>query len=451
MGFISTFARVGRRFREAERRDDPGPLDVSALLGTAGLETRSDPLPVEGRVYRMAWGPVAANTPAGVAVTPGSALTVAAYFACLNRISSDVGSHPFRVMRKVAGKGRVEVPDHPLTRLGWVPLPTNGSSDLDAIEASSTRTKCLPSYVSHALGWGGGFLRVRFGDDGFPEALQLLDPSATEVTHRAADGTLYYRTGGETFRAGEVLHLAGLGYDGLRGYSIARYARETLGLAKAQEVYGGRFFGTGGSVKGVLTTDQKLDENAVGNLRSSWNDLHEGPFNSQRIAVLEQGLKYQGISIPPEDAQFLQSRQYQLVEVARWFGLPPHKIGDYSQMQLASAGVEAANLDYLTSVILTWIAKVEDEWNGKLLSDEERAAGLAIEFDVSWLLRADSRTRAEYNRESLAWGVNSRNEVRAREGYNPIDGGDEVLVPGNMVPLKQMLAGQAALTMTSER
>lgn len=404
------------------------------------VEQRSAP---EGRLYRLDWGAdvtTASSVPSGVRITPDSALTVSAYFAAINRIASDVGSHPFRVLQRVPGQGRLEVPDHPLTRLRWHPLAIDRAVRLDDVAGDVTRTKVLTAWVAHELGWGIGALRIRYDDgSGWPTGLQLLDPTRTVPRHRA-DGTLVYQVGAQTLAAHEVLHLSGLSYDGLNGYSVARYARETLGLAKSQEYYGARWFGTGGAVKGVLSTDQVLGEDAVKNLRESLAEHHDNLGASRKWLILEQGLKYQGLTVAPEDSQFLQSRQFQLVEVARWFGLPPHKIGDYSQMQLASAGVEAANLDYLTSVILVKIARIEDEWNQKLLSEAERAAGYEIDFDVSWLLRADLKTRAEYNREALAWGWETRNEVREREGRNPIAGGDEVLVPANMVPLNRLLA-----------
>ncbi|MFO0960866.1 MAG: phage portal protein [Isosphaeraceae bacterium] len=405
----------------------------------AGFATRS--AAPEGRFYRLDWGQGASgNTPSGVAVTPQSALTVGAYFACVNRVSRDVGSHPFRVVRKVPGKGRVEVPGHPLNRVDWIPLPNNPSIDPDRIAGGGNRVGVMTAHVAHALTWQGGYLRIRTDASGEVEGLQLLDPAMTIGDWRE-DGTRYYRYGAKTFRDDEVLQLSGLSYNGCDGYPISRYSRDTIGLAKSQEIYGGRFFGSGGQPKGILKTNRKVVEEELRNLRATWTDRHgNGPGGSQQIAILEQDWTYQSISVPPEVAQFLESRKFQLVEICRWFGVPPHKVGDYSQMQLASAGVEAANLDYLMSTILSWIAAIEVEWNAKLLTDAERADGLCIEFDTNWLLRADLTTRAAYNREALTWGWSTRNEVREREGANPLPGCDEILVPNNQVPLSRLLA-----------
>lgn len=404
------------------------------------LSTRSS-LPVEGRWFRMGWGGQIGQL-SGVVVTPDSALTLSAYFAAINAISTDVGNLPWRVYQREANGVRREVGDHPINRLMWAPIPDGGKSPL---EGGSCKPRVVQAWQAHALGQGNGYLEVR-RNPGTGELLELrlLDPGTTAPYRRSSDGGLYYRSGDRTLFPENVLHLAGLGFDGLRGYSVARYASGTIGLGQAAEMYGSRFFGSGGQPAGVLKTPLKLGDAAVANLRESWAAIHAGPQNSGRLAILEQGLEYAPISIPPEDAQFLQTRQFQIVEVARWFRIPPHKLGDYSQMQLASAGVEAANLDYLTTTLDPWCTRIEHEAAAKLLTAEERAAGYYLEHVLAQLLRADLRGRAEYNRQALTSGWETRNEVRAREGLNPIDGGDEIFVPANYVPLRLALQGQAA-------
>lgn len=408
-------------------------------IARAAAAFRSDSPSVEGRWFRLSWGNPD-DQPAGLAINPTTALSLSSYFACINRIATDVSCHPFKVVRREGGR-RIDVPDHPVSLIDWIPLDLNGSSDPDAVNGTTSKTRAVASYQSHALSHGGGFLRIRRDGYGEVKALQLLDPSATYARSRKVDGAIYYQSGSKTFREDEILHLAGFGFDGLNGYSVARLARDDIAHGKAVNIYGARFFGSGGQPKAVLESPHTLKPEAIKNLRESWDSVHGGPSNSHKIAILEQDLKYKPISIPPEDAQFLQSRQFQVVEIARWFNVPPHKIGDYSQMQLASAAVEQANLDYLVAVVLPWLTRMADEWNRKLFTVEERAAGFEVEFDLRWLLRIDSKSRAEYNREALSWGWETRNEVRAREGLNPVDGGDSLLVPLNFTTLEAALAG----------
>jgi len=351
-----------------------------------------------------------------------------------------VGNLPIKVMRRWPDGVRSEVPDHPINRLMWAPVPDGGKSP---IEGRSSKPRVSQAWVAHALNHGNGYLEVR-RVGGVPAELRLLDPYRVTVQRRASDGGLYYLAGDRTLGPDSVLHLAGLGFDGLRGYPIAMYASGSIGLGQAAEYYGARFFGSGGQPSGVLTTAQKLGTEAVANLRESWADIHGGPTNAGRMAVLEQGLEYRPISIPPEVAQFLQTRQFQVVEIARWFSIPPHKLGDYSQIQLASSAIEASNLDYLTRTLDPWCTRIEQEFAAKLLTTAERDSGFYVEHSLVALLRADLRGRAEYNRQSLAAGWETRNEVRSREGLNPIEGGDEVFVPANYVPLSLALAGGAS-------
>jgi HK97 family phage portal protein len=406
----------------------------------AALSTRSGSTPVLGRRFRLDWGGSAAL--AGVSVSPDSALTLSAYFAAINAISTDVGNLPWRVYRKGSGGVREEVADHPINRLLWAAIPTSGRSP---IEGRSSKPRVTQAWMAHALGWGDGFLEIRRSSgDGLPVELRLLDPGQTTAEQRAADGGLYYRSGSRTLSPDQVLHLAGLGFDGLRGYSVARYGSGCIGLSQASEIYGARFFGSGGRPSGVLEVPRGTTEVGARNLRESWEALHGGAENSNRVAILEDGVKFQPFSIPPEEAQFLQTRQFQISEIARWFRMPPHKLGDYSQMQLASAAVEASNLDYLTTTLDPWCTRIEWELNLKLLTAQEQAAGYYVEHILASLLRADLRGRAEYNRQSLSAGWETRNEVRAREGLNPIAGGDEIFVPVNYVPLSRALAAPAA-------
>jgi HK97 family phage portal protein len=204
----------------------------------------------------------------------------------------------------------------------------------------------------------------------------------------------------------------------------------------ATERFGASFFANGSRPSGVLKIPNVLKKEAADRLRLSWEALQTGSQNTGRTAVLEGGAEWQSITIPPEDAQFLATRQFQVVEVARLYSLPPHKIGDYSQSHLAN--IEASNLDYMTTTLMPWCKAIEQELNLKLFTPEERAAGYYIEHNMAAFLRGDMKSRAEFYTKLRDLGVFSPNDICERENINPIGPeGDIRLVPVNMQTLER--------------
>jgi HK97 family phage portal protein len=364
------------------------------------------------------------ETKAAIDVTPEVALTLAAYYAAINVISTDVAMLPLKVYRRRRSGGRDEVRDDPRSELlGLSP------------DGETTAMRWRQAWAGHALGWGNGYAEIGFDGNGMPAGLYLMSPRGTKPQRRPQDGKLYYKHGSGTLPPYRVLHLAGLGFDGLIGYSPVKLAKEALGLGLAAERFGAAFFGNGSVPKGLLKTPGKLDEDAQKRLRESWESVHRSTTNANKVAILEQGLEWQQTTIPPEDAQFLATRQFQVLEVARLFRLPPHKLGDYSQSHLSN--IESANLDYLTTTIAPWCEAIEQELNRKLFTPEERAAGMFVEHDMRAFLRGDMKARAEFYTKLRDLGAINPDEIRALENMNPIDGGDLYLVPLNMVSLKE--------------
>lgn len=425
---------------------DTGQAGASAVRYRSDTPPPWPVAPVQGSIHRLDWPSARTGPPSGVAINANSALTISAYFACVSRISRDIACLPIRVVRERFGRGRSGVPSHPVNRIRWIEMPWPFSGSFaEPARGGSNRVKVVAAAQAHALSRGNGYLRIHRGADGFPEALELLDPTQWLPQRRSADGALYYRGPSISLAPDDLLHVAGLGYDGLQGYSIAQYAADNLGLAKAQDTFKARFYGTGGQPKAVLETPGEIGPDAVASLAASWNDVYGGPENSHKVVILEQGLSLKPFQISYDDTKFLQSQQWSLTEICRWFGLPPNKIGDYSQAQLASAGIEAMNLDYLQSAILQWVVVWEAELTEKLLTADEIAAGLRIRMDFEELLRADTRTRGEYNQRALTSGWETINEVREREGKRGVTLGDEPLVPVNARPLSQAHAWREAL------
>lgn len=366
----------------------------------------------------------------GVPITERSALTLTAAFACINVIATDVSALPLRVYRRRKGGGRDEATDHPATPLlRWSP------------DGETTTMRARQAWMGHALGWGNGYQEIERDGAGRPAGLHRLDPSAIRPKRRKRDGRLYYELdSGGTLRPENVLHLAGLGYDGLSGYSPVRLARQAIGLGLAAETFGAALFGNGSTPRGVLEHPKSLTKEAAERLREGFERIHGGPYNAHRVAVLEEGMKWNPTSINPDDAQFLATRQFQVIEVARIYRVPPHKIGDYSQSHLAN--IEASNLDYLMTTLMPWCEAQEQEMNLKLLTAAERASGYYIEHALAAILRGDMRARAEFYTKLRDLGVLTPNLICEFENLNPIGpDGDIRLVPLNMTTLEN--AGRA--------
>jgi HK97 family phage portal protein len=245
-----------------------------------------------------------------------------------------------------------------------------------------------------------------------------------------------------------VLHFAGLGYDSINGYRLFDLARDAIGLSKASELFGMTFFGEGAHAGGFLETTKTLKPEAKKNLRESWNLVHQGPHRSHRVAVLEDGMKFNKNTVDPEQAQFLETRRFQILEIARVFRLPPHKLGDWSQSHLAS--VEEGNLDYLTTTLAPWLEMIEQEVNRKLLSPVERRVWF-VKHNMASLLRGNSAARISYYKGLFEMGVLSTNDIASDENLNPTPGGDTHFIPSNnLTPLAQAAAGPAVTTPAKE-
>lgn len=349
----------------------------------------------------------------GVAVTPELSLAFAPVFAAIGVISTDVAVLPLRAMRRSREGGRRPATAHPAFDLVYCEPNRNTSS-----------MRFRQSQTGHALGWGNGFAEIVRDGVGYPRELHLLSPKPTDTwPERTRDGRIFYNVDGgrRTLLGEDVLHVAGLGWDGLSGYSPIALQRQAVGLGIAQEQFGASFYGNGSTPRGALKVKKRLNPEGIRNLRESFEAVHQGTVNANRLAILEEGTEWENISINPVDAQYLESRKFQVVEIARIYRVPPHKIGDYSQAHLAN--LEASNLDYLNTTLIQWITCWEQELDRKLLTRRERAHGLHFAHDLTALLRGDMKSRAEYYRARFDVGSLSPDEIRDREGDNPLEGG----------------------------
>ncbi len=364
------------------------------------------------------------ETGAGVSVTEVNAMNLTAVWAAVNRISNSIAQLPLQVMRDADG-AKTPQPAHPISQLvRHRPSPHMSSFTWRQVTHS------------HTLTWGNGYGYINRNAAGQALSIQLMMADRTKPELK--NGVLRYlyrREDGTTLSLAseDVLHIPGLGYDGISGYSNIQIHKESLGLGMAAQNFGATFFGNGASLGGVLTHPQKLGPDGRANLKSTWDGYRGGGYKG--TALLEEGLKYERVGIPPDDAQFLETRQFQTAEIARMFDIPPHMIGDLDKATFSN--IAEQSIEFLRYTMMPWIIKWEQELDYKLLSDRERDQGYYLKFNVNGLLRGTQKERYE----SYAIGVNngfiSRNEVRELEDKNPIEGLDEILTPLNMASENQ--------------
>lgn len=372
-------------------------------------------------------------TLSGGIVTPENALGVAAVYASVNRLATDLAALSYHLHRRRPDGGADRAEDDP-------------RAELVALEPNDEQTAFIfrQTLYVHALLTGNGYARIeRSSWDGSPQHLWLLDPRTTEPDRTRPNkvhprGLLVYVEEGQprAHLASDVLHIKALGFDGIKGKSPIALHREGIGLARAARDASAAFFGNGSKPGGVLEYPGKLTDEARARLRRSWRHIHEGPENAGAVAILEEGMKYSGITIPPSDAQYIETRKFEAAEVARIYNLPPHKIG------LEALGdVEALNLEYLSAAILPWSEQTEQEWNRKLLFKSERRE-LYFEHALTSYLRGNSAARAQFYRELFNLGVMSPNQIARAENLEPIGpAGDRRYIQANNYQAIDQVAG----------
>ena len=383
----------------------------------------SSPLGAGGKGFDGAL--TAAANSSGITVTEKSALTLVAAFACQNVLATDLSFLPVCLFRERKSGGRDEVKDH-----STYPLLKYSP------DGETTPMRARTSWYGHLYGWGNGYKEIVRDGSGDPVSFHSLEPSTTEPKRRKRDQRLYYSidNGRDTLLPENVLHIAGLGYDGLVGYSPVRMARQAIGMGLAAETFGAALFGNGSNARGVLEVPDTLTDESFARLRDSFERVHQGPANAHRVAILEQGAKWTQTSINPEDAQFLLTRAFQVIEICRLYQVPPHKVMDFSQAHMNN--VEATNLDYTITTILPWCVATEQEYNLKLLTRAERNKGYSFEHGLTALLRGDLKAQGEWYQKLRDLGVYTPNRIAQAINENPIGPeGDLHLVPANMITL----------------
>lgn len=372
---------------------------------------------------QRAFGGMPSST--GLSLSTEGSLRVTAVFACVRVISQTIGTLPLILYSRDKSGNKERATAHPTYRL----LHDMANPEM----TSAAFRKALQAYVEM---WGNGYARiVRDPNTGRPLELWPMRPDQVRVDRTATGALVYdYRPPQGERRvlfADEVFHVRGMTLDGINGLSPIGYARETAPLAAITEEYAAKFFSNNGRPGGVLTYPGRLDKDAATRLKDDWNAMHAGAGNAHRVAVLEDGLKWESIGIPNTDLQFIELRKFQVVEIARLFGVPPHMIGDLERSTYSN--IEHQGLEFVTHAIQPRAVEWEQEIAAKLLPESERG-GYFAEFLMAALTRGDLQSRYQAYATGRNWGWLSANDVRDLENLNRIEDGDLYLSPLFMGP-----------------
>ena len=384
----------------------------------------------EGNDFSLLFG----RTTSGKTVNERTALQTTAVYACVRILSETIASLPLHVYRYTEG-GKTKDTEHVLYTL----LHDEPNPDMTSFVFRET-------LMSHLLIWGNAYSQILRDRSGQVIGLYPLLPDQMSV-HRSEKGKLYYvynryeednpnfqEKGSIVLSQEEVLHIPGLGFDGLIGYSPIALAKNAVGMTLACEEYGASFFGNGANPGGVLEHPGILKD--PGKVRDSWNAVYQGTRNAHKVAVLEEGMSYKQIGIPPEEAQFLETRKFQINEIARLFRIPPHMVGDLEKSSFSN--IEQQSLEFVKYTLDPWVVRFEQALKKSLLLPEEKKTHF-IKFNVDGLLRGDYQSRMNGYAIGRQNGWLSTNDIRKLEELNPIppeEGGDLYLINGNMTKLK---------------
>ena len=397
------------------------------------FKSRAEPknsLPGDG--YR----PYIGRTTSGNSVTQRSSMQLTAVYCCVRVLAEAVAGLPLITYRygKKGTKQRAE--DHPLYLL----LHDEPNPEMTSFSFRET-------LMTHLLLYGNAFAQIIRNGKGEVIALYPLMPDRMKVD-RDEHGRIYYeymkqqdeaatmKTGTVILSPEDVLHIPGLGFDGLVGYSPIAMAKNAIGMASACEEYGASFFANGASPGAVLEHPGVLKDPEK--VRTAWQEAYGGPHKANRVAVLEEGMKFTPISINPQEAQFLETRKFQLDEIARIFRIPPHMIGDLEHATFSN--IEEQSLEFVQYTLQPWLVRWEQAMQRSLLKPEEKK-NYFIRFNVDGLLRGNYATRMQGYATGINNGFMCPNDIRALENLDLIPdelGGNTFMVNGTMTPLKDV-------------
>ena len=390
---------------------------------------------VEDRTVGSSFTFFMGNSSSGKTVTERSAMQMTAVYACVRILSEAVAGLPLHFYRYKADGSKEKAIDSNLYHL----IHDEPNPEMSSFVFRET-------LMTHLLLWGNAYAQIIRNGKGEVSALYPLMPNKMSVD-RDENGKLYYtytRSDCEpnamngssvVLEPKDVLHIPGLGFDGLVGYSPIAMAKNAIGLAIATEEFGSKFFANGAAPSGVLEHPGTIKDPS--RVREAWQSQFGGSGNSGKVAVLEEGMKYTPISISPEQAQFLETRKFQINEIARIFRVPPHMVGDLEKSSFSN--IEQQSLEFVKYTLDPWVVRWEQSLSRSLLSEDEKKQYF-FKFNLEGLLRGDYQSRMNGYAIARQNGWMSANDIRELEDLDklsPEQGGDLYLVNGNMLPLKK--------------
>ena len=365
-------------------------------------------------------------TPSGIKMDKFSAMQMSAVNACVRILSETVASLPLHLYRKKPDCGNEKVDDHPLAECLY-----------SAVNEEMNSFQFREVMMVSVLLWGNAYARIIRNKKGQVTELWFLKPQYMFVDRDMHTGKIRYTYTDETtnethvYSPNQIFHLRTTPMDGIKGVSPIEQASSAIGLALAAERYGAKFFGNGANPGGVLEHPGIVKDPSK--LRESWNAVYQGSANANKIAVLEEGMKYKSIGISPNAAQFLKTRKYQVEEICRIFRIPPHMIGDLDRATFSN--IEHQSISFVVHTVRPWLVRWEQAISKQLLTPQERIMYFA-RFNVDGLLRGDYQTRMEGYRIGRQNGWLSANDIRTLEDMPLIaeeDGGDAYLMNSGMI------------------
>lgn len=390
---------------------------------------------VKNRTVGSSYSFYMGSSSAGKNVNERSAMQMTAVYSCVRILAEAVAGLPLHLYRYKEDGGKEKALDFNLYHL----LHDEPNKEMSSFIFRET-------LMTHLLLWGNAYAQIIRNGKGEVVALYPLMPNKMKVD-RDENGELYYTYTRSTEEAltlegstvyltpRDVLHIPGLGFDGLVGYSPIAMAKNAIGLAIATEEYGAKFFANGAAPSGVLEHPGTIKDPA--RLRENWNSTFGGSANSGKVAVLEEGMKYTPISISPEQAQFLETRRFQIDEIARIFRVPPHMVGDLEKSSFSN--IEQQSLEFVKYTLDPWVVRWEQSLARSLLTEDEKKIYF-FKFNLEGLLRGDYASRMGGYATARQNGWMSANDIRELENMDKIpaeEGGDLYLINGNMLPLNK--------------
>ena len=382
-----------------------------------------------GSSYRFFLG----GSTSGKTVTERSAMQMTAVYSCVRILAEAIAGLPLHLYTYKEDGGKEKAIGHPLYLL----LHDEPNPEMSSFVFRET-------LMTHLLLWGNAYAQIIRNGKGEVVALYPLMPNRMTVD-RDSSGQLFYsyqmnnsdaptmKTGTVILKPSDVLHIPGLGFDGLVGYSPIAMAKNAIGLAIATEEYGAKFFANGATPGGLLEYPGTVKD--PDRVRESWNKGFSGSQNAGKVAILEEGMKYTPISIAPEQAQFLETRKFQINEIARIFRVPPHMVGDLEKSSFSN--IEQQSLEFVKYTLDPWVVRWEQSLSRALFTPEEKKKYF-VKFNVEGLLRGDYQSRMNGYATARQNGWMSANDIRELENLDRIpaeEGGDLYLINGNMLPL----------------